>query len=708
MTALQLQTPLMYVKGVGQARAELLQKELGLSTCGDLLQYFPFRHVDRTVFNSIRDVQDMAFRGEELREVQLKGKINDLHVIGAKKGRRLVATLRDNSGAMELVWFNGINWVQKAIKENTTYIVYGKPYMFSGSINITHPEIENAGGAETHFSGKIQPVYTGTEKLKARGVTAKVIAKIVLAIFEQLPPETLTEVLPQHVLDKYKLIGRYDAFRNIHFPESMQHFKHAERRLKFEELFIDQIKLLRSRNVRHTASIGFIFKNMETYFNPFFEKHLEFELTGAQKRVVKEIRKDLLSGKQMNRLLQGDVGSGKTVVALLAMLMAADNHFQSFLMAPTEILAQQHYETIRAWTTNLGISVALLTGSVKGKERKEILEGIANGSIHILIGTHALIEDTVQPDNLGLVVIDEQHRFGVEQRARLWTKNNIAPHILVMTATPIPRTLSMTLYGDLDVSIIDELPPGRKDVKTIHQRENERLRVFGFLKEQIAEGRQVFIIYPLIEESAKSDLKNVMEGIQVIERDFPKPDYQVSILHGRMKPADKKFEMDRFVKKQTQIMVSTTVIEVGVNVPNATVMVIENAERFGLSQLHQLRGRVGRGAHQSFCILMTKDQISNDARLRIKTMVQTNDGFKIAEVDMQLRGPGEIEGTKQSGAPVYMIANIQTDGAILQEARITAMELLDVDPQIDAPENAVLKKYLSAQPWSKKLWGRVS
>jgi ATP-dependent DNA helicase RecG len=708
VASVHLQTPLTFLKGVGEQRAAMLLKELELETCDDLLHFFPFRYIDRTDFTTVKAVKQNAFAQSELREVQMKGFLSKMHVIGAKRGRRLVAEFNDGSDTMELVWFNGIQWLQKSLKADTQYIVYGKPAIFNGTVNMMHPDLEPAASSEFQVSGKIQPIYSGTEKLKSRGINSKMIARFVHALFAQLSDADLPEQLPDSVIQKYKLIGRYDAYRCIHFPDTDAHLQHALRRLKFEELFIDQIKLLRVKQYRHSSSMGFIFKELDHFFNPFYNHHMPFELTGAQKRVMKEIRKDLLSGRQMNRLLQGDVGSGKTVVALLTMLMALDNGFQACLMAPTEILSQQHATGITELLKGLPIRVALLTGSVKGKQRKVILEGVADGSIQILIGTHALIEETVQFKNIGCVVIDEQHRFGVEQRAKLWNKNSLAPHILVMTATPIPRTLSMAYYGDLDVSIIDELPPGRKPIKTVHRRENERLHVFGFLKEQIAEGRQVFIIYPLIEESEKLDLKNLMAGAEAIERAFPKPQYQVSILHGKMKPADKDFEMQRFLNKQTQIMISTTVIEVGVNVPNATVMVIENAERFGLAQLHQLRGRVGRGAHQSFCVLMTDVKLSTDARKRISTMVETNDGFKIAEVDMQLRGPGEIEGTRQSGAPQFKIANLQTDEPILREARLTASDILDDDPNLNKSEHASLKKFLSAQTWKIKQWGKVS
>lgn len=708
MAILSLQTPLIYLKGVGEARAEQLRKELNLDNCLDLIQFFPYRYIDRTDFKTVKQALELASKLDEVKDVQLKGRLKNIHVVGLKRAKRLVATLDDGTSSIELVWFNSISWLQKTLKPETQYLVFGKPYFFNGNLNITHPEIEDAATSEFQLSGKIQPMYPGTEKLKARGINSKAIARYTRYLIDNLDEKELFEILPQPITDKYKLINRFEAYKQIHYPDSEAHLQHAIRRLKFEELFIDQIKLLRVKQYRHSTSIGFILKNIEHHFTNFFNNHLPFQLTEAQKRVLKEIRKDVLSGRQMNRLLQGDVGSGKTVVALLTMLMAIDNNFQSCLMAPTEILAQQHYAGIKELLAPLNIRVELLTGSVKGKQRKIIFADLEKGEIPILIGTHALIEDTVKFNNLGCVVIDEQHRFGVEQRAKLWAKNNIAPHILVMTATPIPRTLAMTYYGDLDVSVIDELPPGRKPIKTVHRKESERLQVFGFLKEQIKEGRQVFVIYPLIEESEKLDLNNLMEGIQAFERAFPRPQYQLSIMHGKMKPADKDFEMQRFVANNTQIMVSTTVIEVGVNVPNATVMIIENAERFGLAQLHQLRGRVGRGAHQSFCILMTGDKLNNDARTRIQTMIQTNDGFKISEVDMQLRGPGEIEGTRQSGAPNFKIANIATDEHIMREARLSAEDLLNEDGQFEKPENMSLRKYLSEQKWKIKQWGKVS
>ncbi|MBC8045223.1 MAG: ATP-dependent DNA helicase RecG [Fimbriimonadaceae bacterium] len=697
-----LDTLLIYLKGVGQARAELLKKELQLETFADLLQFFPYRYIDKTQFTEINKIN------EETGSVQLKGVLKQIEVIGQKRGKRLTAWLEDGTGRSGLVWFNSIVWLQRSLKENAQYLIYGKPDLFNNKFSIKHPEMELLAQAETQLSGKLVPVYSTTQKLNARYITSKTIAKLTLDIFEQIQERDIEENLPKKILEKYRLINRYAAVKNIHHPINENAANHARRRLKFEELFIDQIKILRTKQHRHTISKGFIFQNIENNFNEFYKNHLSFELTNAQKRVMKDIRKDVLSGKQMNRLLQGDVGSGKTIVALLAMLMAVDNNYQAALMAPTEILAQQHYENIKLSLEKIKISVALLTGNIKGKERKNILSALENNEIKILIGTHALIEETVKFNNLGIVVIDEQHRFGVEQRAKMWMKNELSPHILVMTATPIPRTLAMTYYGDLDVSIIDELPPGRKEIKTLHYKESHRLRVFGFMQEQIKAGRQIYIVYPLIEESEKVDLKNVMEGIQVMEKTFPKPQYQIGIVHGRMKSADKEFEMNRFLKNETQIMVATTVIEVGVNIPNATVMIVENAERFGLSQLHQLRGRVGRGSDQSFCILMTDDKLTSEARVRIKTMIETTDGFKISEVDMQLRGPGEIEGTRQSGVPQFRIADIIKDENILREARLSAEEILENDPQLNAEEHLQLKKFLNAENVKVKRWGKVS
>lgn len=698
----QLETSLVYLKGIGDARAKLLQEELQLQTFADLLQFYPYRYIDKTKFTQIKNITD------DTPATQLKGVLKQFQVVGQKQGKRLTAWLDDGTGTIELIWFNGISWLQKTLKENAQYLVFGKPDIYNKKYTMKHPEMEILSSGEIPLSGKLEPVYSTTQKLLARNINSKLIAKATEHLLEQITDHDIPENLPKSLLEKYKLIRRYKAYQLIHHPQKESDITHATRRLKFEELFIDQVKILQAKQYRHNVSKGFVFLNIENYFHTFYNKHLPFELTQAQKRVIKEIRKDVLSGKQMNRLLQGDVGSGKTIVAIISMLMAIDNDYQAALMAPTEILAQQHFDSIKPLLEKIHLPVALLTGNVKGKERKTILENAENGNIKILIGTHALIEETVQFKNLGIVVIDEQHRFGVEQRAKMWSKNETSPHILVMTATPIPRTLAMTYYGDLDVSIIDELPPGRKQVKTLHYKESSRLRVFGFMKEQIQAGRQVYVVYPLIEESEKLDLKNLMEGIQVMERVFPRPHYQIGIVHGRMKTADKDFEMNRFLKNETQILVATTVIEVGVNIPNATVMVIENAERFGLSQLHQLRGRVGRGADQSFCLLMTGDKLSNDGRLRIRTMLETTDGFKISEVDMQLRGPGEIEGTRQSGAPQFKIADILKDENILREARLSAEELLEKDAQLTQEENKNLHLFLEQQQSRVKRWGKVS
>lgn len=697
-----LQTSLVYLKGVGESRAALLKEGMQLETFGDLLMYFPYRYIDKTNFIKVRDIQvdDGA--------VLLKGVLQNITAVGGMRAKRLTAEFTDASGSLELVWFNGITWLRRYLKEGTPYIIYGKPVVFNKRLSITHPDIELETRDEASATGKLEPVYSIPDKLKLKGVSSKLIAKCTMELLRRLNAQDVPEILPAQALEAYRLPNRFTSLHNIHHPAKQADADAAIRRLKFEELFIDQVRILQTRVHRHATTNGIVLSNIDGIFHRFYQEGLPFPLTNAQKKVIREIRKDVVSGKQMNRLLQGDVGSGKTLVALMSMLMALDNNYQACIMAPTEILARQHLQTFLPLLEPFGVQVGLLTGNIKGKERKVVLSGIADGTIQILIGTHALIEDTVQFSNLGFVVIDEQHRFGVEQRARLWTKNQMPPHILVMTATPIPRTLSMTYYGDLDVSVIDEMPPGRKPIKTIHYSENLRLRLFGFLREQIEEGRQIYIVYPIIEESEKLDLNNLMEGYRGMERVFPRPKYTVGMVHGRMPQEDKEFEMKRFVSGKSQILVSTTVIEVGVNVPNATVMVIENAERFGLAQLHQLRGRVGRGAHQSFCILMTGDKLSNDARTRIRTMVETNDGFLIAEVDMQIRGPGEIEGTRQSGAPVYLLADLRLDDKILQAARNAAIQLLEVDPELQLPENKPLFKFIESKLRAAKTWGKVS
>jgi len=696
-----LSTPIEYLKGVGPERADVLKKEAQIFTFGDLLKLYPYRYIDRTQFYSTQHIDNTQTF------IQLKGKLKNIRELGEGRGKRLTAIFYDDDGEVELVWFQGIKWIIKAIDTKETYVLYGKPSWFNSKLNITHPELEKLSAFNVEESGTFRAMYNTSEKMKTKSLDSKGISKLIQALLVQLKPGHITENLPQTILSKYKLFGRFEAIKNIHLPQNLTLQNEAVKRLKFEELFLIQLNLLQLKIIRKRER-GIFFEKVDHYFKSFYEQALPFELTNAQKRVLKEIRKDTLSNKQMNRLLQGDVGSGKTIVALLSMLMAIDNHYQAALMAPTEILAQQHYVGLKELCDKIGIKIALLTGSIKVKERRQILADLIEGNIHILIGTHALLEDVVQFKNLGLVVIDEQHRFGVAQRAKLWKKSIIAPHILVMTATPIPRTLAMTLYGDLDVSVLDELPPGRKPIKTVHRYETQRIAVFEFMRDEISKGRQVYIVYPLIEESEKLDLVDLMNGFESISRSFPLPQYNISIVHGKMKSDNKDFEMQRFVKGETQIMVATTVIEVGVNVPNASVMIIENAERFGLSQLHQLRGRVGRGAEQSFCILMTTHKLSSDGKTRIKTMVDTNDGFKIAEVDLQLRGPGDMEGTQQSGNIDLKIANLATDGPIIEEARKAAIALLEEDAALEKAENAALKYYLQHQKTSNNFWRNIS
>lgn len=698
-----LDRPIEYVKGVGPLRGELLKKELGIFNVKDLLGHYPFRYVDRTKISLIREIKDDA------QYVQVKGRLTYFEEVGQKSGKRLAAYLKDESGQLELVWFQGAKWVVNKLVTGMEYLVYGKPSYFNGKLNIVHPEIELLSQQTFEKNTGLQPVYSSTEKLKAKGLDSKGILKLMWQTLEELQEKHLQENLPAGVVQKYRFFSRYEAVKNIHQPENDNLREKAVVRLKFEELFIAQVRILQLKTGRTEHALGFVFSSIANVFNAFYHHHLKFQLTNAQKKVLKEIRHDVLAGKQMNRLLQGDVGSGKTIVALMTMLMAIDNGFQSCLMAPTEILAQQHLRNIKNLLGDLNVRVELLTGTVKGKPRKQMLSELATGNINIVVGTHALIEGDVQFRNLGLVVIDEQHRFGVAQRAALWEKNEHPPHVLVMTATPIPRTLAMTVYGDLEVSVIDELPPGRKPVKTVHYYDSKRLAMFGFLKEEIAKGRQVYIVYPLIEESEKMDLKNLMDGYESIAREFPLPRYRVSVLHGKMKAEDKETEMQRFVSGETHIMVSTTVIEVGVDVPNASVMVIENAERFGLSQLHQLRGRVGRGADQSYCILMSDFKISQEGRTRLETMTRTNDGFEIAEVDLKMRGPGDLEGTQQSGVMDFKVADIVRDSALLKEARYAAQEVLNADLRLEKPENAALKNFLSAaKTGAKKQWSRIS
>ena len=639
--------------------------------------------------------------------MQVKGKLIQFDIVGEKRGRRLVAYLQDDTGELELVWFQGINWIQKTLNVGTQYLVFGRAGFFMNNPQITHPEMEVVTAETSGAKSFLEPIYPSTEKLRARSLSGRQIGKLTFNLFTVLNEKELQENLPQPILDKYKFISRYKAFKQIHFPANADEYRVAVKRLKFEELFLSQLRLGMLRLVRHRFSRGLVFDKVGELFNSFYNNYLPFQLTGAQKRVLKEIRKDTGSGRQMNRLLQGDVGSGKTMVALLTMLIAADNNFQSCLMAPTEILAQQHYNSITKLLKDMAVTVKLHTGSSSAKERKEVLQMCENGEVHILIGTHAVIENTVQFKSLGLAIVDEQHRFGVEQRAKLWKKNEIHPHILVMTATPIPRTLALTAYGDLDYSIMDEMPPGRHPITTVHRYEYTRPQVMDFIKDEIKKGRQAYIIYPLIEESAKMDFENLMKGYEEVKAFFPEPAYWISMLHGRQKAAQKEINMQRFVKGETQIMVSTTVIEVGVDVPNASVMVIASAEKFGLPQLHQLRGRVGRGSEKSFCILLTSTKISSEARQRLKIMCDTNDGFKIAEKDLEIRGPGDIEGTKQSGVIDFKLANIVNDKALLEEAKDIAEKIIENDPELSSPENSRLKNFLQLQK-GKTMWSKIS
>jgi ATP-dependent DNA helicase RecG len=695
-------TPIEYLKGVGVTRADVLKKELEIFTFEDLLRHFPYKHIDRTRFYKIRSiVTDLPY-------VQVLARLTSKELIGDKRTRRLVAHVQDDTGTMELVWFQGIKWIEKYLITGKVYIIFGKPGSFNGKPQMAHPEMELYSPSALKQKGNLtlQPAYSSTEKLKQFTLDSKGIQKLTAALLEQHGKD-IHENLPLYILQHFKLMGRADAYRNMHFPEDAVKLNEATHRLKFEELFFIQLKLLKNKLLRIQKFKGHIFGSVGHIFNDFYHNKLPFSLTNSQKKVLKEIRQDTQRGVQMNRLLQGDVGSGKTVVALMSMLIAIDNGFQTCIMAPTEILANQHYETIKALVGDGFIEVALLTGSTKQKDRNILHEKLENGQLKILIGTHALIEDKVQFQNLGFVVIDEQHRFGVEQRAKLWRKNVIPPHILVMTATPIPRTLAMTLYGDLDISVIDELPAGRKPIQTLHFYENQRLRMFGFMKQEIAKGRQIYVVYPLIQESEKLDLKNLEEGIETMRTEFPLPDYQISIVHGKMKAKDKGFEMQRFVKHETHIMVATTVIEVGVNIPNASVMIIENAERFGLSQLHQLRGRVGRGAEQSYCILMSSHKLSHDGKVRLDTMVKTNNGFEISEIDMQLRGPGNIDGTQQSGVLDLKVADLVTDQQLLFQARHCVEDIFSKDPELALPENQILQ--LAFQSKNAGLsWDKIS
>jgi len=696
-----LKSPIEYLKGVGPQRADLLKKELNVFTFNDLLNHYPHRHIDKTKVNDIRDIDPSTDY------IQVSGTLHNIAVIGIKQGKRLVATLRDKTGTLELAWFQGLSWIQKALQPGQQYLVFGKVSFFQGHPQIVHPEMELLTADKADGKSFLEPIYSTTEKLRSKALGGRQIGKLTEVMMKLLNEKDVPENLPDEILSKLKLINRYKAFSQIHFPANMQEYDEAVKRLKFEELFIAQLRLARLRSQRHRFSHGVKFEKVGELFNIFYTKYLPFELTGAQKRVIKEIRKDTATGKQMNRLLQGDVGSGKTMVALITMLIAADNGFQSCLMAPTEVLAQQHHKNITALLKDMPVEVGLLTGSTKTAERKLIQQKLDDGSLHILIGTHAIIEKGVQFKNLGIGIVDEQHKFGVAQRAMLWEKNETSPHILVMTATPIPRTLAMTAYGDLDYSVIDEMPPGRQPITTVHRYEKDRPKVMEFIKNEIAKGRQVYIIFPLIEESDKMDYENLMKGYENVKAWFPEPKYWISMVHGRQKADQKASNMHRFVTGDTHIMVSTTVIEVGVDVPNASVMIIESAEKFGLSQLHQLRGRVGRGADKSYCILLTGTNTGNDASERMKIMTSTNNGFIIAEKDLDMRGPGDIEGTRQSGVLNFKLASIVQDRPLLEVARRFAEDIVNNDPELSSAENLRIKSYLQGIQ-GKTAWSRIS
>lgn len=698
-----LNSSIEFIKGVGPQKADLLKKELGIHTFGDALLHFPFRYEDRTQFYKIKDAKDNGV------SIQLKGTIFSKELIKGQRAKRIVCILKDSSGFIELVWFKGIQAINAIVQVHQEYVINGKVSVYGGKKNIAHPELELLKDYQAKPGGQFAPVYSSTEKLNNRGLDNRFRRNIVTEIIQRIRPDDIPENLPSELINKYRLISRYEAIIGIHLPSSQRMMEGARRRIKYEELFYFQLQLAQNKAWRKVNFKGHVFGQIGSYFNAFYNTKLPFELTNAQKRVIREIRSDLKVGKQMNRLLQGDVGSGKTMVALISSLIALDNDFQACVMAPTEILASQHHIAFMEYVEGLGIEVAFLSGSVKGKKRQLLLERLEAGEIHILVGTHALIEDWVVFKNLGLAIIDEQHRFGVKQRSKLWSKSKeYPPHVLVMTATPIPRTLAMTVYGDLDISIIDELPPGRKPVTTLHKTETYRGKILEFMKTEIKLGRQIYVVYPLIEESETLDLQNLQNGYDRLLEFFPRPEYQISIVHGRMKPKDKDMEMQRFVRGETNIMVATTVIEVGVNVPNASVMIIENAERFGLSQLHQLRGRVGRGAEQSYCILATGYKLSKEAKERITTMVRTNDGFEIAEADMKLRGPGNIDGTQQSGLMDLALVNLALDRDILNAARIDALDIIAEDPTLEKPEHQLISKYTQRLGTRFKAWGKIS
>ena len=695
-----LSTPIEYLKGVGPVRSELLKKELRIFTYEDLLMHFPFRYVDKSNIYKISEIND------SMSQIQFRGKIIRIEEKGIKKSKRLIAYFQDSSGTIELIWFKSIKWIKQNLSLEKEYIVFGKPSFYSGKPSLVHPELDALDDNINDLKG-LYGVYSSTEKLVNKGLNSRAISKLIKNLIP-LIKNNIEENLSDEILEKFKLPKKENALINVHISKDLKVLERAQKRLKFEELFFLQLHLLKSKIIRKTKSKGYSFAEIGDFFNNYYNNYLDFPLTNAQKRVLKEIRKDVRGNQQMNRLLQGDVGSGKTIVAILSMLIAIDNGFQACIMAPTEILAQQHFKTISDELSKLDIEIDILTGSKKTKERRILLEKLEGGQINLLIGTHALLEDNVKFSNLGFVVIDEQHRFGVAQRAKLWKKNINPPHVLVMTATPIPRTLSMTLYGDLDVSIIDELPAGRKEIKTLWRSDSNRLKILRFIREQISLGRQIYIVFPLIDESAKLDYKNLIEGFDSIVREFPLPDFQVSVVHGQMKAEDKEYEMKRFVEGKTDILVATTVIEVGVNVPNASVMIIESAERFGLSQLHQLRGRVGRGANQSYCILMSGHKISADGKTRLQTMIDTNDGFKLAEVDLKLRGPGDMMGTRQSGMLNFKIADLVKDNKILIHAREQALELVNDDFDLLKSENINIARFYRPYARERMGWSRIS
>lgn len=696
-----LQTPIEYLKGVGPGRSALLRQELSIHTFQDLLHLFPNRYIDRTQYHKISDLVNTGA------EVQIIGTITHVETVDQKRGKRLVAEFSDDTGLMELVWFRGHKWIKQSLKVGVPLVAFGRLTQFKGQFSMAHPELELLEEHEGQLRSALQPLYPSTEKLSKSGLSNRLMGQLTAQLIKDHLAQEI-DPLPQSITERLKLLSQREALTQIHFPSDQNQLARAQFRLKFEELFFVQLQLLR-KNLIHKRKIkGYKFSEVGTLFNDFFKQHLPFELTPAQKRVIKEIRSDLGSGAQMNRLLQGDVGSGKTIVAFMSVLLALDNGYQACILAPTEILSVQHYNGLLEYCNKLNISISLLTGSTKTSDRNELLESLSKGDLNILVGTHALLEDRVKFQNLGLAIIDEQHRFGVAQRSKLWHKNEYPPNVLVMTATPIPRTLAMSLYGDLDISVIDTLPPGRKPIKTVHRYDNNRLKVFGFIRQEIAKGRQIYIVYPLIQESQALDYKDLMDGYESIVREFPTPKYQVSIVHGQMKSSDKDFEMQRFASGQTQIMVATTVIEVGVNVPNASVMVIESAERFGLSQLHQLRGRVGRGADQSYCILMSGHKLSDDAHQRLQTMVATNDGFEISEADLRLRGPGDLMGTQQSGVLQLKIADLVKDGETLKLARSYAQEVLRQDPELNHPDHKGVRLTLAAIFKFKNIWHHIS